>query len=485
MLKVKNKVFMIFAVLLIILSTCLVLKINFSNKTSVSADTITYDETRYTRGSGLYQFASNRTISNFIPATTYLSKSGNKLSVNSSYETTAGEVYLNDYDMSGVTSLSDMFLGAFSEGCSKVTAITFGPNFDTSNVTDMRYMFDNCGGLTSLDVSNFDTSNVTVMFGMFSRCSGLTSLDVSNFDTSNVTDMSYMFRGCGGLTSLDVSNFDTSKVTDICGMFYGCSSLTSLDVSNFDTSNVEDMHSMFDSCRSLTSLDVSNFDTSNVTNMGSMFEDCSSLTSLDVSNFDTSNVTYMSRMFDYCSGLTSLDLSNFDTSKISFMYYMFGNCSNLTSLDLSSFDMSSVERDHIQGPDISGDHRPPSILVGSDVSTQSAGVTIETMLSGCTNLTRIKAPKKMGDNTLVLPDSSNNHYAVTNAPSNQLTEITSDHEGKVIELYDANNVSLAPAITTPDTPSTGVIANSMAVVMLCCTVVLIVWFATKKKKYSK
>ena len=459
MLKVKNKVFMIFAVLLIILSTCLVLKINFSNKTSVSADTITYDETRYTRGSGLYQFASNGTISNFIPATTYLSKSGNTLYVNSSYKTTAGEVYLNDYDMSGVTSLSDMFLGAFSEGCSKVTAITFGPNFDTSNVTDM--------------------------FGMFSRCSGLTSLDVSNFDTSNVTDMSYMFRGCGGLTSLDVSNFDTSKVTDICGMFSGCSSLTSLDVSIFDTSNVEDMHSMFDSCRSLTSLDLSNFNTSNVEYMYDMFYDCSSLTSLDVSNFDTSNVTYMSRMFDYCSGLTSLDLSNFDTSKISFMYYMFGNCSNLTSLDLSSFDMSSVERDHIQGPDISGDHRPPSILVGSDVSTQSAGVTIETMLSGCTNLTRIKAPKKMGDNTLVLPDSSNNHYAVTNAPSNQLTEITSDHEGKVIELYDANNVSLAPAITTPDTPSTGVIANSMAVVMLCCTVVLIVWFATKKKKYSK
>ena len=222
MLKVKNKVFMIFAVLLIILSTCLVLKINFSNKTSVSADTITYDETRYTRGSGLYQFASNGTISNFIPATTYLSKSGNTLYVNSSYETTAGEVYLNDYDMSGVTSLSGLF-----SVCPNVTATTFGPNFDTSNVTSMSEMFSCCSELTSLDLSNFDTSNVTDMSYMFYGCSSLTSLDVSKFDTSNVTTMYRMFYGCSSLTSLNVSNFNTSKVTDMSGMFRNCNSLTS------------------------------------------------------------------------------------------------------------------------------------------------------------------------------------------------------------------------------------------------------------------
>ena len=38
---------------------------------------------------------------------------------------------------------------------------------NTSNITDMRYMFYNCSSLTSLDVSNFDTSNVTNMDSMF------------------------------------------------------------------------------------------------------------------------------------------------------------------------------------------------------------------------------------------------------------------------------------------------------------------------------
>ena len=40
-----------------------------------------------------------------------------------------------------------------------------------------------------------NTSGVTDMVKMFNFCSGLTSLDVSNFDTSNVTDMFFMFFG--------------------------------------------------------------------------------------------------------------------------------------------------------------------------------------------------------------------------------------------------------------------------------------------------
>ena len=50
---------------------------------------------------------------------------------------------------------------------------------------------------------------------MFSLCNRLTSLDVSKFDTSNVTDMNFMFFCCSSLTSLDVSKFDTSKVTNM------------------------------------------------------------------------------------------------------------------------------------------------------------------------------------------------------------------------------------------------------------------------------
>ena len=223
-----------------------------------------------------------------------------------------------------------------------LTAIESIENLNTSNVTDMGYMFVWCFELTSLDVSNFDTSNVTDMSDMFDYCRSLTSLDLSNFDTSNVTNMDEMFKGCSGLTSLNVSNFDTSNVKSMGDMFYNCSGLTNLDVSNFDTSNVTDMRNMFSSCSGLTSLDLSNFDTSNVTNMREMFKGCSGLTSLDLSNFDTSKVTNMSEMFQGCSGLTSLDLSNFDTSNVTDMYYMFVDCSGLTSLDVRNFNTSKV-----------------------------------------------------------------------------------------------------------------------------------------------
>ena len=114
-------------------------------------------------------------------------------------------------------------------------------HLNTSNVTDLGYMFYYCSGLTSLDLSHFDTSNVTSMLVMFGGCSALTSLDVSGWDTSNVTNMKSMFVNCSRLTSLDVSKFDTFNVRDMSYMFYGCSSLTSIDVSHFDTSNVTDM----------------------------------------------------------------------------------------------------------------------------------------------------------------------------------------------------------------------------------------------------
>ena len=237
-------------------------------------------------------------------------------------------------------NMTGYFLGFFSTVLNKVSIDLSA--LDTSEVTDMRYMFAGCSSLTSLDLSNFDTSEVTDMNSMFGGCSGLTNLDVSKFDTSQVTNMSDMFEGCESLTSLDVSKFNTSKVTNMSAMFYDCNSLTSLDLRNFDTSNVTDMSAMFNGYNSLTNLDVSKFDTSNVTNMGTMFSGCRNLTSLDVSNFDTSKVTRMGSMFYNCSSLTSLDLSNFDTSKVTDMGAMFEYCSKLTSLDLSKFDTSEV-----------------------------------------------------------------------------------------------------------------------------------------------
>ena len=221
---------------------------------------------------------------------------------------------------------------------SALTSIEGLENLNTSKVTDMRYMFEGCSGLTSLNLSNFNTSAVTDMGSMFEGCSSLTSLNLSNFSTSAVTDMGSMFEGCSSLTSLNLSNFNTSAVTDMSRMFSGCSRLTELNLSNFNTSAVTDMSSMFSGCSVLKELNVSNFNTSAVTDMSAMFKNCSVLKELNLSNFSTSKVTSMSSMFSGCSGLTSLNVSNFNTSKVTDMRGMFTNCSGLkTILNLNTW----------------------------------------------------------------------------------------------------------------------------------------------------
>ena len=247
-------------------------------------------------------------------------------------------------------------------------------NFDTSNVTNMGFMFLGMSNLTTLNLSNFDTSKVTNMARMFVGMSNLTSLNLSNFDTSNVTNMGSMFSLMSSLTALNLSNFDTSKVTNMQAMFQGMSNLTTLNLSSFNTSKVTDMSDMFAEMHSLTTLDLSNFNTSKVTNMSEMFRNMSNLTSLNLSSFNTSKVTDMSHMFFNVYNLTTLDLSSFDTSQVTNMSEMFCDMSNLITLDLSNFDTSQVKdmdlMFSLEGTDMLKD-KLEKIYVNNDFNTSS------------------------------------------------------------------------------------------------------------------
>ena len=286
---------------------------------------------------------------------------------------------LSSIDTSKVTDMSFMF-----DGCTSLTDLNLS-GLNTSSVIDMRDMFNNCISLTSIDLGSFDTSNVQDMMCMFSDCDSLTSLDFKNFrnfKTSNVEVTTGMFGGCTSLTSLDVSTFDTSKVKTMSSMFEECSSLTSLDLSRFNTSNVTDMHYMFQNCSSLTSLNVSSFDTSKVELMNNMFQGCSSLTSLDVTDFNTPSAEYMSDMFSGCSSLTSLDLSTFDTANVINMSSMFSDCSSLENLDLSSFKITTV---HNMEYMFSGCSKLKSLDL-KGFSNGAATYTIEGMFKNCSSL---------------------------------------------------------------------------------------------------
>ena len=151
--------------------------------------------------------------------------------------------------------------------------------------------------------SSFAGARPTSTYNWFYRMNKLESITgMSYLNTSQVTNMGYMFWGCIKLTSLDVSGFNTSKVTDMGFMFVSCMA-TDLDVSNFNTSNVTKMRGMFNYSE-LESLDLSNFNTSKVTDMSSMFSDCTNLQTIYVgSDWSTASVTSSGYMFYNCTSL--------------------------------------------------------------------------------------------------------------------------------------------------------------------------------------
>ena len=145
------------------------------------------------------------------------------------------------------------------------------PQLDTSNVTNMSYMFDGCTNLTT--IPQLDTSNVNRMYNMFSSCTKLTT--IPQLDTSNVVDMGQMFYHCTNLTTIP----------------------------QLDTSNVTSMSYMFGSCTNLTT--IPQIDTSSVTNMAYMFNDCINLTTIPQLNGE--KLTVVAGAFSYCKSLENFN----------------------------------------------------------------------------------------------------------------------------------------------------------------------------------
>ena len=212
---------------------------------------------------------------------------------------------LTNLNTTNVTDMSYMFYG-----CNSLSNITFGEKFNTEKVTDMRYMFAGNLTMVSLDLSNFDTSNVTNMTGMFYSCHDLSNIVFGErFNTEKVTDMTYMFADIYSMESLDLSDFNTQNVTSMIGMFRQ-NNMQSVDITSFDTSNVTNMAGMFYGCMYLGGLEFgNNFKTNNVTNMVNMFTGCLSLTILDLTTFDTSEVTSMAEMFYGCTSLEEIQVN--------------------------------------------------------------------------------------------------------------------------------------------------------------------------------
>ena len=181
---------------------------------------------------------------------------------------------------------------------------------------DMEYTIRATITTVTIDGSckNFSGTSLNSLFSCFSGLTTINGLD--NLNTVGVQDIRYMFQRCSKLTSLDLSSFNTASVTTMLAMFQGCSKLTSLDLSSWNTENVEMTGSLFNGCSELTTVDLSGWNTAKVRNTSSMFYNCPKLENIYVGDgWSTAAVTNGNNMFTGCTKLLSMNTANPATNK--------------------------------------------------------------------------------------------------------------------------------------------------------------------------
>lgn len=254
--------------------------------------------------------------------------------------------YLNDAELTGLTSIEKLFLNRTNLITVEFSRVTLPEGLDSAyqmfmgcknleNITvdefvsprSLREMFRDCTKVTSFDLSSIDTAATENMYGMFQGCTGLDSVTFDGITADKLKTMDLMFSGCTNLKRvifstdenktcgpsesasqifsgcINIEEVDGFKApADCTGMFQNCNQTKGIILANWDTTATANMSNMFYGCSNLETIDLSSLDTANVTNMSAMFQSCSNLcfNSSTWAKWNTSNVTNMSNMFFDC-----------------------------------------------------------------------------------------------------------------------------------------------------------------------------------------
>ena len=125
------------------------------------------------------------------------------------------------------------------------TGILTIPGGTTTDPEVLYILFKNNDMYTS--IKKIKITGPLKIFGnasyIFYYLSGLTEIEgLDQVDTSEVTEMGFMFFGCQNLSSLDLSSFKTAKVTVMINMFFNCTSLKTLNISSFQMAQMTDYY---------------------------------------------------------------------------------------------------------------------------------------------------------------------------------------------------------------------------------------------------
>ena len=233
------------------------------------------------------------------------------------------DIILSNLNTTNVIDMSYMF-----NKCYELKNIDFPESFNTQNLENMASMFHWCQNLTEITFpTSFKTNKVTSMKTLFGKCYILKKINIKNFNTSEVKDMSYMFDQCTKLEELLInpSTFKTDKVSNMSYMFNECHELKKIDLSSFNIKNVKYTSYMFGNCQKLDEVDLSGSKFNKDTIMIHMFEGCSNINRINISSLDALESKKLENMFDYLSKSTKIIVNKNCINEFKRMFKAVGN----------------------------------------------------------------------------------------------------------------------------------------------------------------
>jgi surface protein len=241
-------------------------------------------------------------------------------------------------------------------------------NWDTSNVTDISFIFFNCISLkSSPNISKWNIKNITNGTNIFTTYENLKNITDFEYDENNINqmfnfDITIKYKIDKNEDFIQLFGVDfVMRNKDFCYILLDgkkielCSELNIkeyqkeksdiLEIKLIETIPITDLSFMFVQCYSLKSVNFSKMNTKRITDIGCMFYDCQLLESVSgIEKWNTKNILDMNNMFNNCFSLKSLpDISKWNTKNLKKMKLMFQNCISLKpSPDTSKWDTRNV-----------------------------------------------------------------------------------------------------------------------------------------------
>ena len=254
--------------------------------------------------------------------------------------------------------MAEKSLRCFFEAFNQMTANSMIGHVDTSEVTDMSYMFKNCGVLSS--AITLRTDKATAMVEMFRNAAGITRVDLNAVEeNTTLNNVSNMFNGASGLTHVSLTNVNCPSLTSVNSLLNGKPSLTEIDLTGFHTENIQDFGGWLQNCPQLnkitgpySTLPAAEskgaaeiyVDISSATKMDSAFRDSSKLQGVYLNAVTKTNTTLadIGNILNGTNGLVNVAFTNVNSTLLTSVNSLFNTKQNLKTIDLTDFHTENV-----------------------------------------------------------------------------------------------------------------------------------------------